>query len=43
MPAVTVFFESIINAVHQELPEAKFAFNTQIEKTKEACDRVVGA
>lgn len=34
------FFERIVNAVHKELPGAKFAFNNSIEKTKEAVDRV---
>jgi hypothetical protein len=35
------FFERIVNAVHEELPHAKFAFNTSIEKTREAVDRVM--
>ena len=34
------FFERIVNTVHKELPDAKFAFNTSIEKTQEAVDRV---
>lgn len=41
--AVVPFFERIINAVHKELPEAKFAFNDSIEKTREAVDRVVAS
>lgn len=43
MPALTIFFEKIVNAVHQELPGARFAFNTDIEKTREACERVMDA
>jgi len=39
--AVVEFFERIVNAVHKELPEAKFAFNGSIDKTREAVDRVV--
>ena len=39
--ALLPFFERIVNAVHRELPEAKFAFNTSIEKTREAVDRVL--
>lgn len=38
--SVITFFEKIVNAVHTELPEAKFAFNNSIEKTREAIDRV---
>jgi hypothetical protein len=38
--ALVEFFERIVNAVHKELPEAKFAFNNNIEKTREAVDRV---
>ena len=41
--AVVPFFERIVNAVHKELPEAKFAFNTSIEKTREAVDRVLAS
>ena len=37
------FFERIVNAVHEELPEAKFAFNNNIEKTREAVDRIWAA
>jgi hypothetical protein len=36
-------FERIVNAVHKELPEAKFAFNNSIEKTREAVDRVLAS
>lgn len=39
--SVAPFFERIVNAVHKELPDAKFAFNNSIEKTREAVDRVV--
>lgn len=39
--SIIPFFERIVNAVHKELPDAKFAFNNNIEKTKEAVDRVV--
>lgn len=39
--SVITLFEKIVNAVHKELPEAKFAFNTSIEKTREAIDRGV--
>lgn len=39
--SIVEFFERIVNAVHKELPEAKFAFNNSIEKTREAVDRVV--
>jgi hypothetical protein len=39
--AAVPFFECIVNAVHKELPEAKFAFNITIEKTREAVDRVL--
>ena len=41
--AVVPFFERIVNAVHKELPEAKFAFNNSIEKTREAVDRVLAS
>lgn len=41
--ALLPFFEGIVNAAHKELPEAKFAFNTSIEKTKEAVDRVLAS
>lgn len=41
--AVVPFFERIVNAVHKELPEAKFAFNSSIEKTREAVDRVLAS
>ncbi|KIN08710.1 hypothetical protein OIDMADRAFT_48556 [Oidiodendron maius Zn] len=37
------FFERIVNAVHTELPNAKFAFNTSIERTKEAVTRALDA
>ncbi len=37
------FFERVVNAVHKELPEAKFAFNTSIEKTRDAVDRVAAS
>jgi hypothetical protein len=39
--AVVEFFERIVNAVHKELPGARFAFNGSIEKTREAVERVV--
>jgi hypothetical protein len=39
--AAVPFFERIVNAVHKELPEAKFAFNISLEKTREAVDRVL--
>jgi len=35
------FFERIVNAAHQAQPQAKFAFNTSIEKTLDAVDRVL--
>ncbi|CAI6094175.1 hypothetical protein V2G26_004624 [Clonostachys chloroleuca] len=35
------FFERIVNAVHQELPRTKLAFNETIEQTREAVDRVL--
>ncbi|KAI8628843.1 hypothetical protein F5Y19DRAFT_435065 [Xylariaceae sp. FL1651] len=38
---LTPFMEKIVNAVHEELPKAKIAFNTTIEKTQEACKRVL--
>lgn len=41
IPSVTVFFENLVNAVHKELPGTKFAFNTAIDKTREACERVL--
>ena len=41
--AVVPLFERIVNAVHKELPEAKFAFNNSIEKTREAVDRVLAS
>jgi hypothetical protein len=41
--AVVPFFECIVNAVHKELPEAKFAFSNSIEKTREAVDRVLAS
>jgi len=34
-------FERVVNAVHQELSNAKFAFSSSTEKTREAVDRVV--
>lgn len=40
--SVVAFFERIVNAIHRELPEAKFAFNNSIEKTREAVDQVAG-
>jgi hypothetical protein len=40
---VVPFFERIVNAVHKELPEAKFAFSNSIEKTREAVDRVLAS
>ncbi|KAK3368835.1 hypothetical protein B0T24DRAFT_532739 [Lasiosphaeria ovina] len=39
--ALVPYFERIVNAVHEELPQAKFAFNISIEKTREAVDRVL--
>lgn len=41
--AIVAFFERIVNAVHKELPEAKFAFNNSIPKTREAVDRVLAS
>jgi hypothetical protein len=41
MGQLTTFFEKIVNTVHEELPKAKFAFNTDINKTQEACRRVL--
>ena len=41
--ALVPFFERIVNAVHKEQPEARFAFNKSIEKTREAVDRVVAS
>jgi hypothetical protein len=38
---LTPFFERIVNAVHTELPDAKFAFNTSIEHTQEAVTRAL--
>ena len=38
---LTPFFERIVNAVHTELPDAKFAFNTSIENTQEAVTRAL--
>jgi len=35
------YFERVVNAVHEELPQTKFAFNISIEKTREAVDRVL--
>lgn len=40
--ALVEFFEGVVNAVHEVLPGAKFAFNGSIEKTREAVDRVAG-
>lgn len=37
------FFEKIVNAVHELLPDTKFIFNAEITKTDEACDRVFGS
>ena len=34
------FFEQVVNAVHEELPLAKFSFNDSIELAREAIDRV---
>jgi hypothetical protein len=39
--AILPLFERIVNAVHKELPKAKFAFNDGIETTREAVDRVL--
>lgn len=39
--ALVPYFERIVNAVHEELPQTKFAFNIGIEKTREAVDRVL--
>lgn len=36
-------FEKIVNAAHVECPKSKFAFNTDIEKTQEAVQRVCPA
>lgn len=41
--AAIPLFERIINTVHKELPEGKFAFNISIEKTREAVDRVMAS
>jgi hypothetical protein len=42
-PALTPFFEKIVNAAHEEVPAGKFAFCTDIIKTQEACQRVLPA
>ena len=39
--ALIPLFERIVNAIHAELPRAKFAFNISIETTRESVDRVV--
>ncbi|KAK9780041.1 hypothetical protein SCAR479_03165 [Seiridium cardinale] len=41
MNDITPFFERIINTIHKQLPDAKFAFNAAIDKTLEACKRVL--
>ena len=41
IPALTPFFEKVVNIIHEELPTAKFAFNTTIDGTREACNRVL--
>ncbi|KAK6066590.1 hypothetical protein SCUP234_12020 [Seiridium cupressi] len=41
MNDITPFFEKIINTIHKQLPDAKFAFNAAIDKTLEACKRVL--
>lgn len=41
MDPLQVFFERIINTVHVELPKAKFAFNSSIEDTLDACKRAL--
>ncbi|CAN8101497.1 unnamed protein product [Discula destructiva] len=41
IPAASLFFEQLVNAVHKELPGTQFAFNTGIDKTREACERAL--
>jgi hypothetical protein len=41
LDALTPFMEKIVNTVHTELPKAKIAFNETINKTQEACRRVL--
>lgn len=41
--AMIPLFERIVNVVHTELPDAKFAFNISIVKTREAVDRVLAS
>lgn len=41
LDALTPFMEKIVNTVHEELPKAKIAFNATIDKTQEACRRVL--
>lgn len=40
-PALTPFFERVVNAAHEEVPAGKFAFCTDIVKTQEAYQRVL--
>lgn len=43
MNSITPFFEKIVNTIHEELPNAKFAFNTGPGDTVEATRRALAA
>jgi hypothetical protein len=42
-PKGLVFFEKVVNAIHQSAPKAAIAFNTRPEDTAEAAARWIGA
>ena len=40
IPGLTIYFEQVVNAVHELAPKAKFLFNTSIEDSVDAAKRL---
>ena len=40
IPGLTIFFEQVVNAVHELAPHVKFLFNTSIEDSLDAVKRL---
>ena len=40
IPGLTIFFEQVVNAVHELAPQARFLFNTSIEDSLDAVKRL---